>query len=251
MAREDARWIFEVQPFRILGQDDSTIGWLGENTGRDTRWIKMDLDGEYRIGALAIRSGIPFWVDSQHPYYNVFRRPHRIEVTYSDGTHEEIILADSPNEYQTMELNSTPTTSIRLEIMDTYAGLWGGDDYFAVGRVIPQSVRRVTSSGEESIQDIDLRTTFDSPVSWPLSGPLSDPVLSFIVQEENIGTEEVSQMPTGGETTQVGKDEEESRLPGLVVPGVICSIGLIVLSIVLARRLYRAQKLKQSQTYRQ
>lgn len=96
-----------------------STAWVeGESGSGLGEWVEVDLGGQREVHKLKIWGGM--WYSTS--YWNRANRPKEIELTFSDGTKQKVVLADKM-EPQEVEISpARQTSSIRIEIGSVYPG---------------------------------------------------------------------------------------------------------------------------------
>ncbi len=162
----------------LFDYDQESYGWLTK-TESDTvdEWVEIGLDADYTIDKLEIRSGYLDREWSGQDYYDTFRRPKNVTITYSDGTTQEAALQDEPSEYQTITLKDRATDKLRLSFKDYYNGVGGGNNYFGVGRI---KLAGVTKVAQEKVIPND-EAGSSSKLPWIIGSIIGVAVLAAIL----------------------------------------------------------------------
>ncbi|MGD8373606.1 MAG: hypothetical protein PVI21_01985 [Candidatus Woesebacteria bacterium] len=149
----------------LLDYANDDDGWLvNQKSEAFDEWVQFNFDATYTVEELQIRTGfLSKSYDeadgSEADYYDTYRHPKTMIITYSDGSTQEIDLQNQPAEYQSIKLNNTPTTSIKLSFTNAYPGVGGGNDAFAVGRIKFANATIVETAQNQQTQD----ATTESP----------------------------------------------------------------------------------------
>ncbi len=121
-------------PYNTLSDDtDEYRGWFFEPVAGTTSSLTYSFNGNITLHSLDIKTGILAGWPGEH--YNTFQRPKNVRLTFSDGTTQDVTLDDTPNQYQTVTITDKTTDSLKIEILDTYPGVGGGDQYLGIGRI--------------------------------------------------------------------------------------------------------------------
>jgi preprotein translocase subunit YajC len=66
-------------------------------------------------------------------FFDLFDRPKTLELTFSDGSSQEIVLEDNPDEFMEIELDSEVETSfVKVQILDTYESRTGSSKFVGI-----------------------------------------------------------------------------------------------------------------------
>lgn len=144
----------------LLNYQTDGAGWLvpqNQGVAAFDDWVEFEFDGKYTISELQIRGGYQSYsyedsAASDQNYFDTYRRPKTVVITYSDGSTQEVILQDQPSEYQTIALNNTQTTSLKLSFKDAYNGTGNGNGAFGVGRVKFVNVTKIAKEQQPANQ---------------------------------------------------------------------------------------------------
>ncbi len=75
--------------------------------------------------------------------FNLLDHPKELQIVYSDGSVQDVVLENIVSEYQTVELLDIPTSSITLRFGEYYASTEGVKDVFGVGRIAFEGMKKV------------------------------------------------------------------------------------------------------------
>jgi hypothetical protein len=120
-------------------EEGATNGWFAESSGGKNPWFMLDLDAIYKIDSMDILPSIAMEAYSDagdsEMFYDVFERPKQVKLSYSDGTSEVVDLTDSKGEIQTLDIDPVETSSVKIEILDTYPTYNGESEVLGIARV--------------------------------------------------------------------------------------------------------------------
>ncbi len=146
-------------------------GWLIEQKNPNfDEWLQFNLDGEYTFDSIQIRTGYQlsdFDNDTglSRIYYDTFRRPKTVTVTYSTGKTQTVALQNISDEYQTIKLPEGATNSVKLTFSDAYDGVGNGVNMLGVGRVKFAGAKKVAQSSANQSNDSQPASQ-SQPANW-------------------------------------------------------------------------------------
>ena len=164
--------LVSTNAINLIDYSKDNAGWLmTQSDEKFDEWVEFTLNGKYTIKELSIRGGYlssSFENNKDEKYYDTYRRPKDMTITYSDGSVQSVKLQDKPSEYQTIKLNNTETTSLRLNFKDAYDGVGGGYIAFGVGRVKLVDAVKVQEKPADTQQTAD--TNSFNYLAWIIGG---------------------------------------------------------------------------------
>jgi hypothetical protein len=125
-------------PINLLNTANEERGWfIEQKEDFFDEWIRFDFNDGYQLSQMKIRAGLAIdnWGQEHRVYYDTFQRPKTVTITFSDGTTQQIVLENKPDQFQTIDLINKPTNSIKLSFSDAYPGVGHGNNYFGIGRI--------------------------------------------------------------------------------------------------------------------
>ena len=137
---EDLPGGWDSCPAYLLDTTGTEWGWVIEQEDDSPgAWFRLDLDRAHTLAGLRIRTGVldRWWSPGNEAtdFYDTFRRPKTVAISFSDGFTQTVTLANRPEERQVIPLSNRATTSLRLTFLDSYPGTGEGDAYLGVGRI--------------------------------------------------------------------------------------------------------------------
>jgi hypothetical protein len=137
---EDLPGGWDSCPAYLLDTTGTEWGWVIEQEDDSPgAWFRLDLDRAHTLAGLRIRTGVldRWWGPGNEAtdFYDTFRRPKTVAISFSDGFTQTVTLANRPEERQVIPLSNRATTSLRLTFLDSYPGTGEGDAYLGVGRI--------------------------------------------------------------------------------------------------------------------
>lgn len=133
---------WNANPINLMDTTGTRGGWATEQKTSDVnQWVEYTFDNLYTFTGMQIRAGYQDaeWSSKDNKnveYYDTFRRPKTMVMTFSDGSTQTVVLKDLPSQMQNVELPAgKKMNSIKLAFADAYPGVGGGNDYFGIGRI--------------------------------------------------------------------------------------------------------------------
>lgn len=219
---DDFGGVVSSNAVNLIDYSDDFAGWLvPQKEETFNEWVQFDLDATYTIKELQIRTGYlsstPSEAGSGTDYfYDTYRHPKDMIITYSDGSTQNVTLQDTPAEYQTITLNSAATTSIKLSFANAYPGVSGGNNAFGVGRVKFTDATIVETTSNQQAQN----TTEQSPTStnyqpYIIGGVVAIIIIAgtttWVIKRKKAGKIKISPNNTGESSTLPSQPKEKNN----------------------------------------
>jgi len=158
-------------PIYLLGADKPMVkwadnGWIVELKGSQNPWVLYEFDAVYEVEGMNIKPGIlvtgykqtsndseePEFGGAEKSLYNLFSRPKKVKLTFSDGSSTELKLKDSLNKKLSLEFDKVETSSVKVEILSTYPNHAGKDEYLGIARTSFDVGNKVREKEEEQFE---------------------------------------------------------------------------------------------------
>ncbi|MEA1936553.1 MAG: hypothetical protein U9N04_00370 [Patescibacteria group bacterium] len=215
----------EINPINLLGKGS---GWLIEQKENVfNEWVKFKFNGIYKIKQLKIKTGVLQTTWEVEHFYDTFKRPKTMTIVFSDGTFQKVVLNDTPNEFQKVELLDNPTSSVKFLFQDAYSGVGDGNDYFGVGKIEFAGVEKIAEIAENEEEEEEEEEEKKEEINEIIS-----------VQKEEDNNKKII-------STQENEENEENENEEYILSSLIFPVaGILVVGIIVIIFLGRMAKRK-------
>ncbi len=109
-------------------------------------WVQYEFDSTYEIEMMRITSGIKHLQEGT--IYQLVSRPKKLKLTFSNGTEREVELEDKPQEEITVNFDKVQTSSIRVEVLESYPDYLGENTIVGIEEL---DFRKGTNTGSKVV----------------------------------------------------------------------------------------------------
>lgn len=142
-------------------------GWFAYIEKGETPFVKYDFDAVYKMNSINIIPGIEMLgqvegTTNQKTFYDIFSRPKKVKLTFSDGSVALVNVTDSKAEVQELIFDEVETSSVTVEIAERYPNFDNKDEYLGIARMQPVTLEKVRELDEEDTEEEVVVTDTDT-----------------------------------------------------------------------------------------